>query len=203
MNKLKRLSASLAVVLFSLPSAVAQEFRHSDFIVLNMGDTLYGNVRYRDENGTGFYNKIRLTNTEGKRKKFKRKNISAFRINNIDYESFWLIQSFQKIMFVNPRYDIDPVNGEQHFLRLVSKGKLSHYELEWIDADNSTLWSMALLKKGDESFFIRADQGVLGLKRKALRSYFVNCPNLIEVIDQKQVNEVSQVVDFYNRNCSD
>ena len=204
MNKLNYLLNSIALVLFSsITSLFAQDHKYSDYIVLNIGDTLYGEVHYLDENGVsgGFYNKIRLTNPKGKRKKYKRKLVAGFRTNNFNYESYWLSQSSEKIMLVNPIYQIDPMRGEQHFLKVVSKGKLSHYELEWIEQDNSTLWSMALLKKDKDSFFIRADQGLLGLKRKALRNYFSNCPDLVESISQKQLNEVTEVVDFYNSYC--
>ncbi len=204
MNILKLQYACIALVFLSSQISVfAQNENPLDYIVLNNGDTLYANVSYRDEDGFSqeFYKKIRLTTVDGKRKKYHRRTVSAFSVNSVNYESFWLNQSTQKIMLVNPKYDIDPENGEQHFLKVMSKGKLSHYELEWVDQENSFLLSMALLKREKDSYFIRADQGVLGLKRKALRNYFDNCPKLIERIDLKQLNEVWQVVDFYNSHC--
>jgi len=206
MNKLKIISTFILLVLFSSQQSLfAQDNEQLDYIVLNIGDTLYGDVRYIDERGANreFYKKIRLTNVDGKRGKYKRIDVSAFRANNFNYESFWLHQSSQKFMLVNPKYDIDPKNGEQHFLKVVINGKLSHYELEWFDQGNTTLLSMALLKKEKDEFFIRADQGLLGLKRKALLNYFFNCPKLKEGINKKQLNKVWQVVDFYNSNCVD
>lgn len=123
-------------------------------------------------------------------------------MDNVNYKSFWLNQWSQKIRLVNPKYDIDSNGGQQHFLRLVSQGKLSHYELEWFEQENSALWSMALLKKEEDPLFIRADQGILGLKRKVLLDYFFNCPKLQERIKLKQLKKVWQVVDFYNSNCA-
>jgi hypothetical protein len=189
----------------SLPSALfAQDKDQGDYIVLHVGDTLFGKVQYINETPVRdeFYKKVRLTTDDGKRKKYSRNKISAFRVNGFSYESFWLSQSSTKITFVNPQYDIDS-KGEQYFLKVLGKGKLGHYELEWIDQENTGLLSMTLLKKEKDPFFIRADQGLLGLKRKALQDYFSDCPQLSEKINQKQLNEVRLIVDFYISNCLD
>lgn len=205
MNKFKKLYIYTAFALFLLQqtSLLAQDNQQLDYIVLYSADTLYGNVKYIDEEGVHqkFYKKIRLTTIDGKRKKYKRKDVSAFRMDNVNYKSFWLNQSSQKITLVNPKYNIDNKDGQQHFLRIVSQGKLSHYELEWFEQGNATLWSMALLKKKEDPFFIRADQGLLGLKKKVLLNYFFNCPKLKEGINLKQLNNVWQVVNFYNSDC--
>jgi hypothetical protein len=204
-HKFITLSICIFLVLFSFHTSVcAQGSGQGDYLVLYKGDTLYGNVKYIDERltRTKFYKKIRLTTIAGKRKKYNRKDVSAFRVDNSNYESFWLSQSSQKLMLVNPKYDINSKGGKQHFLKVVSKGKLSHYELEWLEQENSGILSMALLKKEEDPFFIRADQGLLGLKRKVLLNYFFNCPSLREGINQQQLNKVWQIVDFYNKNCN-
>jgi hypothetical protein len=204
MKIIKTLFTITTVLLLSTQaSLVAQTSNTLDYLVLNIGDTLYGNVKHIDQRGLNpkYYKKIRLTDTYGKQKKYKRKVVSAFRVNNTSYEGFWLNQSSQKIIFLNPKYDINPQKGEKYFLRVVSKGKLSHYELEWWDQEESTLLRMDLLKKEEDQFFIRATQGLLGLKRKVLVNYFPNCPDLKEQIKQRQLKEVWQVVDFYNSNC--
>ena len=122
-------------------------------------------------------------------------------MNGVNYEGFWLNQSSEKMVFINPRYDINPQNGERYFLREISKGKLSHYHLEWFEQGESRLMWMDLLKKEEDPFFIRATQGLFGLKKKVLINYFQNCPDLKEQIEQKQLNSVEQVVDFYNNYC--
>ncbi len=182
---------------------LAQNRVLSDFIVLYNNDTLFGKVEYIDERGAGrdFYKKIRLTDPEGKRTKYKRKNIAEFRVNGSQYKSFWLIQPEQSslaLRLLNPQYNIDPEIGKQEFLKLVSSGKLSWYELEWFDQGNSVLCSMSLLKKEDDSFLIRADQGILGLKKKVLTDYFFDCPMLQDRISQKHFTTVKEVVTFYN-----
>lgn len=185
---------------------VAQTINSSDYVVLTTGDTLYGEVRYFNEGkvNSTFYKKIRLKETNGKKRRFKRKNVVFFRINGSQYVSFWLekqSQIFTKGSFLTTRYDIDNDNGEQHFLRVVHRGNLSHYELEWIDDDDNDLWSMPLLKKDNDRYFIRATQGVFSLKIKVLNRYFSDCPTLQEHIMQKQINKVTEIVEFYNGNC--
>lgn len=175
----------------------------SDYLVLNTGDTLLGEVEHVDERGASpeYFRKIRFTNTNGKRFKYRRENVSAFRISHVDYEGFWLSQSSEKIVLVNPRYDITSQEGEQYFLRLIKKGPLSHYHLEWYDQGDAGLNWMDLLRKKGDPFFIRATQGILGLKRKVLTYYFQDCPDIRQQIQLKQLNEVEQVVDFYNSSC--
>lgn len=211
MNKSQTLNSAatlyilITLTMFSLQTSVfAQGNEKLDYIVLYVGDTLHGKVQYIDEGiPREFYKKIRLTTSDGKGKKYKRKNVASFRVTNITYESFWLSQTSQRFSLVNPKYNIDHNNGEQYFLKVVSKGNLNHYELEWIEQGETALWSMALLKKEEDPFFIRADQGVIRLKRKVLLDYFSNCSRIIEAINQKQMKDVWQVVDFYNKNCID
>lgn len=61
---------------------------------------------------------------------------------------------------------------------------------------------MELLKKGNDSVFIRADQGLPGLKRKVLTTYFKNCPELSVQIKSKTLKTVWEVVPFYNEKCN-
>lgn len=205
MKILKILLASTVIWLFMIQvPAMAQASNTPDYIVLQTGDTLYGQVKHIRETGVRpkYYKKIRLTNTRGKQKKYKRKEVVAFRVNKVHYQGFWLSQSSRGIQFVNPRYDIDPQKGKKYFLRVISKGKLSHYHLEWWEQGESAMSWMDLLKKEDDSFLIRANQGLLGLKRKVLAKYFLNCPRLEEQIKKRQLKKVREVVNFYNSHCA-
>lgn len=205
LNSATSFNISITFLFFVLQiSLFAQGNEKLDYLVLYVGDTLYGKVEYIDEGiPREFYKKIRVTTTEGKVKKYKRKNVASFAVANNVYKSFWLSQTTKRFSLDNPKFNIDYNNGEQYFLKVVSKGNLSHYELEWIEQGESTLWSMALLKKEKDLFFIRANQGVFGLKRKVLLDYFFNCSKIKEAISQKQVNDVWEVIDFYNKNCTD
>ncbi len=197
----------IATLLFSQYLRLEAQYNSkSDYIVLSIGDSLYGTVAYIKENAVNrdFYKKVRLTNANGKTKKYKPESISSFRINGNKYQSFWLYQppqTFPSVSLVNPRYNIDSKQGDHYFLRVISIGRLSHYQLEWFDQGDSQLWSMALLKKANDQYFIRADQGIIGLKKKLLQRYFTDCLELAKKIKNSELKKVWQVVEAYNHNC--
>ncbi|MFK7834003.1 MAG: hypothetical protein AB8B52_12045 [Winogradskyella sp.] len=193
------LYAILILPLFSL----GQSKPNTDYIVLTAGDTLYGTVDYLDERGTNpkFYKKIRFTNSEGKRKKYRQHNVLAFKSGHKAFEAFWLSNRSERIVLFNPIYRIDTQKGSHEFLRVMHKGNLSYYELEWWDQGEAGINGMALLKKTKDSFFIRADQGLFGLNRKALANYFKDCPELATQITTKTIKKVWDILDFYNLEC--
>jgi hypothetical protein len=202
---IKTLVASIVCFMLLSPTFMdGQSKDASGYIVLTTGDTIYGIVDYLDERGTNlkFYKKIRLTDRNGKRKKYKTKIITAFRSSNQIYRAFWLDNSSDKIIFINPIYTSDFEKGEREFLKVITNGELSHYRLEWWEQGESLLMTMELLKKANDSFFIRADQGLLGLKRKTLTTYFKDCPELSEQIKSKTIKTVWEVVACYNIECS-
>ncbi|RNC88513.1 MAG: hypothetical protein ED555_12805 [Allomuricauda sp.] len=185
----------------------AQFTEQDDYLVLNTNDTIYGRVSYINEKAInrGFHKKIRSTDAQGKTKKYKRERLKAFRVNGMVYHGFWLSQppqSFPPISLVNPRYNIDFNDGKYYFLKVISNGNLSHYELEWFDQGDSQLWSLSLLKKVHNDYFIRADQGIMGLKKKVLQRYFTDCGKLQEKIKNSEIKEVWQVVEAYDNNCN-
>jgi hypothetical protein len=104
-------------------------------------------------------------------------------------------------MLINPRYDISQKKGKLYFLKLLQAGRPSHYQLEWIGQGETSISSMDLLKKDTDTFFIRATQGLLGLKRKVLSSYLADCPDLSVQIEDRSINSVQEIIDFYNRRC--
>jgi hypothetical protein len=176
-----------------------------DNIVLVTGDTLYGKVDYFNEGfaWSEFYRKIRLTDTNGKKRRFNRKKVLSFRVNGYDYESFMLDEEtklFKNGRFFDPKYYIDQ-NGVQHFLKVITKGKLSHYELEWIDYDNNDLESSDLIKKMDDKFFIHANNVRGRVAQKAVSRYLSDCQGIQKIIMKKDFKYVFQMVDFYNENC--
>jgi hypothetical protein len=58
------------------------------------------------------------------------------------------------------------------------------------------------IKEGDD-YFIRATQGLFGLKKKVLSDYFQKCPDLVKKIKQKEIKDPSAVVRYFNANCAD
>ena len=176
-----------------------------DNIVLVTGDTLYGKVDYFNEGFaySEFYRKIRLTDTNGRKRKLKRKKVLSYRVDGNDYESFMLDEQtrvFKNGRLLDSKYHIDQ-NSNQHFLKVITKGKLSHYELEWIDYDNNDLESSSLIKKVEDKFFIHADNTRGRVAIKVVSGYLSDCPEIQKKIMEKDFKYIFQVVDFYNENC--
>jgi len=48
---------------------------------------------------------------------------------------------------------------------------------------------------------VRVTQGILGLKRKRLIEYFWDCPDLVQAIEKKELNEIHEVYNFYLEYC--
>ncbi len=176
-----------------------------DNIVLVTGDTLYGKVDYFNEGFaySEFYRKIRLTDTKGRKRRFKRKKVLSYRVDGNDYESFMLdtqTKVFKNGRLFDSKYHIDQ-KGDQHFLKVITKGQLSHYALEWIDYDNNDLESSSLIKKVEDEFFLHADNARRRVAKKAVSGYLSDCPEVEKKIMEKDFKYVFQVVDYYNENC--
>lgn len=204
MTTMKCIFSTLTVLYLSWQMSLhGQGNSAGGYLVLAEGDTLYGEVQYIDESSVhrDFYKKIRFTDLSGRRSKFKRNRVTAFRTGDADYESFWLDESAEDAFSFNIRYHMNHRTGDQYFLKVIQRGVLSHYELEWFEQGDAHLMSMDLFKKADDSFFVRATQGLLGLKKKVLRNYFSDCPELVGHIDRKLLKSTDEVAAFYNRNC--
>ncbi|PQV44924.1 hypothetical protein CLV33_11642 [Jejuia pallidilutea] len=176
-----------------------------DNVVLITSDTLYGKVHYVNKGfaWSEFYRKLRLTDINGRKKRLKRKKVVSYRVNGYDYESYMLDQEtklFKNGRFFDSKYYIDQ-DGVQHFLKVISKGNLSHYELEWIDYDNNDLESIGLIKKAEDNFFIPAENARSQVLKKVVSDYLSDCPEIQQRITKKDFKYVFQVVDFYNKNC--
>jgi len=50
---------------------------------------------------------------------------------------------------------------------------------------------------------VRVTQGILGLKRNRLKEYFQNCPELVDAIEKKEMDEILEVYYFYMNQCVD
>lgn len=200
----KRKFALIVFFLLIIQSASsANNAKELDYVVLFNGDTLQGSVIHVNKKSFSprYLKKIRYTDTNKKSHKINRKEILAFRVDGVIYESFWLKRSSKKFTLDNPIYTINQKSGKQHFLRLVNSGIISHYQLEWWEQGESTPMSMDLLKKEQDQFLIRATQGVFGLKRKTLSRYFSECAELRSGIEQRRYNTIQEIIDKYNTGC--
>ncbi|MCC5919706.1 MAG: hypothetical protein LAT68_06100 [Cyclobacteriaceae bacterium] len=179
---------------------LAQESSEQDYLILTSGERIVGEISHINERGVSpkYYRKIRLTDDQGKRRKFRRKHVVAFQAAGSTYESFHLTRKSSRLL--DEQYAIDK-RGTQHFLKVRTKGSLSHYQMEWWEQGSSTTMTMDLLKKEGDDFLIRATQGLLGVKRRTLTSYFSDCPQLAAQIENRNLKELSEIVAAYNDSC--
>lgn len=205
--KIERYLFSVIVILCisSCKTIAVSNTESLDNIILVSGDTLYGKVDYVKEQFvfSEFYKKIRLTDTNGRKRRFNRKKVLSYRVDGYDYESFTLDQEtklFREGRYLDTRYYIDR-NGVQHFLKVIRKGKLSLYELEWIDRDNNDLRSVDLINKAEDKFLLPANNMLRRVAIEAVSGYLSDCPEIQKKIMQKDFKYVFEVVDFYNENC--
>ncbi len=183
-------------------TALGQKNYVPGYVVLTSGDTLRGQVMDRRETfiGTELLTKIRFKPERGGiRRKYRAKKLLAYQVGNSVYERYYVRS--KGISLLDAYYEIVPSDGAQVFLRVVSRGKLTHYQWEWIDEDNDTIDAADYFRKGNEPLLVRATQGVFGLKRKNLVKYFWDCPSLQEKIQQKVFKYSFEVADYYNQYC--
>lgn len=64
--------------------------------------------------------------------------------------------------------------------------------------DDMWLQSAPYFMKEDDDLIVRATQGVFGLKRKLLADYFAECPQLVELIQEKKITTPREVAIYYN-----
>jgi hypothetical protein len=81
-------------------------------------------------------------------------------------------------------------------------GRLTWYEREFIDDDNSYVDSYPLFHRKGSPGMVRVTQGLLGFKKKRLLEYFSQCPGLSEALEKKQLTTVGKVYSFLLDSCA-
>ncbi len=169
-------------------------------ITLNNGKTLYGEIRDRKVTNTGtkLYTKIRFRDSSGKRKKYSPDDIKGYTIGENEYESLWYHES--NVLFIT--YWISKKGkGDKIFLKVLKKGFLTCYFYEYVDNDSGYIDGYELFKRKNDAYFMRATQGIFGLKKNRLGEYFDDCPVLVKKIENGTIKTPLQVVDYYNNRC--
>ena len=170
------------------------------FVVLINSDTLYGQVMDRDESAFGgLLDKIRFRPEKGRKRKYKPSQILAYNRGDHLFRSIWL-STESKVL--KQYYFNRPGQGEQVFMEVIHEGSIELYHWEYTDEDNSTIHFIPLLKKAGSEEMVRATQGILGLKRKRLAEYFLECPALTRKLLTKEITTVEQVINLYEAQCA-
>lgn len=166
------------------------------YVVLNSNDTLYGSVK--DRNDGALFKKIRFKDERGKVRRYSAEHLLGYKKGIHIYESLWYAEESQ---FFRLDYYSRTGYGKKTFLKVLAKGTLSCYAREYIQDDNDFLDQFELFLRNDDTTMQRATQGIFGLKKKRLTSYFWDCPSLIEKIRNLSITKPLDVVTYYNTFC--
>ncbi len=187
----------LFFVLVWSPSWVLGQKGYQDgYIITNGGDTLTGLVKDRKPPPFGkIYKKIYFKKPKSGRKKYGPNQIKGYRMGSTEFESLWLEDSYE---FFQQKYTSIPNRGEQQFLKVIVRGYLSYYQLEYMDSESDNIDVVPLFKRSDESSLVRVTQGIFGLKKKKLSAYFQDCPRLVDKIVAGEIKDPVEIAYYYN-----
>ena len=78
---------------------------------------------------------------------------------------------------------------------------LTYFHWEYVDSESNYLDYTPLFYREGSDEMVRVTQGIRGLKRKRLIEYFWDCPELVQAIEKKELNEIHEVYNFYLEHC--
>lgn len=175
----------------------AQTYEPGHVILIN-GDTLYGHVQ--DRNDWGLFRKIRFKDEKGKTKRYTAKDLKGYTMGIHSFESKWFAVESE---FLRTTHYNRKGYGEQTFLKVLQRGPLMVYAMEFLYDDNSVATQYELFQRQGETLMERATQGLFGLKKKRLASYFWDCPTVVQKIENNSLRDPLEVAQFYNRFCAE
>ena len=188
-------SLYLMIVLFSLQVISGQGYEQG-YIILTNKDTLYGKVK--DRNDGTLFTKIRFKNERGKVKRYSAQDLLGYKVGIYSYESLWYAEESEFFRFT---YYSRPGYGQKVFLKVLAKGKLSCYAVEFMHDDNNYPDQFELFLREGQTTLQRVTQGIFGLKKKQLTHYFWDCSVLVEKINNRSLTTPLEVVTYYNEFC--
>ncbi len=185
------------LIVLSIQVIWSQKGYAPGYIILNNQDTVYGYVKDRNIKKNILFDKIRFKKAGSLIKKYAANQILGYKIGSNVFESKWFEED---VNLKRIRYTHKVGIGEKVFLRLELKGNVSVYTKEFLDVDCLISDFKLFLKKDSESYQ-RATQGLFGLKRKKLITYFDDCPELADLINNRKFRYPLEVANFYNGDC--
>ncbi len=193
--KLRPVLPFLIILFCSSQTLKAQDFEPG-YVVLNNNDTIIGSIKNRNDGA--LFEKIRFKDERGRVKRYSAEDINSYKIGIYYYESLWYAEESEFLKFY---YYNRPGYGEKIFLKVLAKGRLNCYAKEFIHDDNDYPDQFELFLREGETTMARATQGIFGLKKKSLSSYFWDCPDLVEKINNQSIRSPLEVVEYYNSFC--
>ena len=187
---------SILIILSYPPFVFGQKDYQRGYVITNDNDTLFGQVKDRKLPPFGkIYKKIRFRSNSIFTKKFGPMQIKGYKQDDLEFESLWISVSYR---FFTENYSSIPGSGEKQFLKVIMKGFLTYYHLEFVDQESDYIGEIPLYKRENEPSFVRVTQGIFGLKKKRLGQYFSDCPELVNKIENEELKDPVEIAIFYN-----
>jgi hypothetical protein len=172
---------------------------YEGYIITLEGDTLRGFVKDRHPEPFGqLYAKVRFKK-KWQKKKYRPDQIRGYGYNELHFESVAIQEDASFFRF---DYKTDP-SQKPIFLKVVWRNPdLILYEWEFVHDDNDYLDSFPLFYRPREDRWVRATQGIFGLKRKKLVPFFLDCPQLALGIQNKTINTLKEILEAWEGPCA-
>lgn len=184
------------ILLLSVFPLKSQEKFQPGYIITNNGDTLSGLIRDRKQAPFAqLYSKIRFKGRSPFIKKYGPSQIKGYKQGDIYFQSEWI--NVTNNIF-RTHYRSDSVSGTRHFLKVIVKGYLTYYQWEFMDQESWYIDAIDLYKRKNEDYYMRVTQGIFGLRIKSLNEYFIDCPDLIQKVEKKELKSPDEIAYFYN-----
>ena len=198
----KRLYIIWILFAFMIIPTQAQNKDYSPgYIINNEGETIEGWVKDRSS-GTfiDLYSRIRFKPENARiKRKYGPDEILGYGFSDQHFESMPLREESS---FFNYRYYLNEGN-DWVFLKVISRNKdLTYYHWEYVDGESNYLDYTPLFHRNGYNEMVRVTQGVLGLKRKKLIDYFWDCPELVQALEKKELQEIHEVSNYYIERCA-
>ena len=199
-GNLKKYILLILVSLMIIPAHAQKKGYSKGYIINSEGETVEGWVKDRS-NGPfiDLYTRIRFKPDNAViRRKYSPDEILGYGLNDQYFESVPLAE---ESAFFKIRYYLDDRN-HRVFLKVISwEGDLTYYHWEYMDDESNYVDYIPLFYRTGSDEMVRVTQGILGLKRNRLIEYFQDCPAMVQAIENKDLNEIDEVYDFYIGHC--
>jgi hypothetical protein len=190
-----KIAGTIIFFVFSIITPLNSQIYQSGYIVTNSNDTICGFIKdMKEPPFSKIYKNIRFRGNSLFRKKYSPGQIAGYKKGDNIYES---IPVEVTSSFFRTNYLSNPV-GKKTFMKVIHKGFLTYYHWEHIDHESGTIDEISLFKRKNDDYFIRVTQGIFGLRKKELKEYFQDCPELIQKIEDRELKRPDEIAQFYN-----
>ena len=193
----------MLLILFAfiiIPTHAQKKGYSQGYIINSEGKTIEGWVKDRSSGSfLDLYTQIRFKPVNvAFRRKYSPDEILGYGLDNQHFES---VPLYEETAFFKFRYYIHE-DYDRVFLKIISmNADLTYFHWEYVDSESNYLDYTPLFYRSGSNEMVRVTQGILGLKRKRLIEYFWDCPELVQAIEKKELNEIDEVYNFYLERC--